>query len=95
MKCDADGRLYVECNCGKHLLIDDEGLLAGVYPMGNKEPNVHFEGKYMLVSEWLAKIACGKGAVKRGVRYFANESPKLPPDPPIRGESFSKYRVRR
>jgi|KBSMisStaDraftv2_1062788.scaffolds.fasta_scaffold172687_2 hypothetical protein len=62
VKCDADGELYVECNCDKHLLVDDEGILIGVYPIGNKEPIVHFEGKDMPVSEWLAQIAPGKGA---------------------------------
>ena len=34
VKCDADGELYVECDCGKHLLIDDQGIVVGVYPMG-------------------------------------------------------------
>ena len=40
VKCDADGELYVECNCGKHLLIDDEGIVVGVYPMENKEAQI-------------------------------------------------------
>jgi hypothetical protein len=38
VKCDADGgELYVECNEGKHCLVDDEGIVVGVYPMENKE----------------------------------------------------------
>jgi hypothetical protein len=40
VKCDADGEFYVECSCGKHCLVDDEGIVIGVYPMGNKEPTV-------------------------------------------------------
>ena len=60
VKCDADGEFYVECNCGKHLLIDDDGILVGVYSMNSKKPIVHFEGRYMPVSEWLAQIARGK-----------------------------------
>jgi hypothetical protein len=45
VKCDADGEFYVDCNCGKHDLVDDEGIVVGVYSMGNKEPIVPFEGK--------------------------------------------------
>jgi hypothetical protein len=40
LKCDAEGEFYVECNCGKHHLVDDEGVLVGVYEMSNKEPIV-------------------------------------------------------
>jgi hypothetical protein len=43
VKCDADGELYVECNCGKHCLVDDEGIVVGVYPMSDKEP-IHLAG---------------------------------------------------
>jgi hypothetical protein len=32
VKCGADGELYVECNEGKHCLVDD--IVVGVYPMG-------------------------------------------------------------
>ena len=35
---DADGEFYVECNCGKHPLSEDMGIMVGVYPMGNKDP---------------------------------------------------------
>jgi hypothetical protein len=56
VKCDPVGEFYVECSCGKHLLLDDEGILVGVYPMGNKEPTVRFEGKDMPASEWLAQV---------------------------------------
>jgi hypothetical protein len=31
VKYDADCELYVECNCGKHYLVDDDGILVGVY----------------------------------------------------------------
>jgi hypothetical protein len=62
VKCDGDGELYVECSCGKHLLVDDDGIVVGVYPMGNKEPIVYFEGRDMLASEWLAQIARRKSA---------------------------------
>ena len=59
VKCDADGEFYVECNCGKHYLgyIEEEVVVVGVYSMNNKEPIVHFEGKDMPASEWLAQIA--------------------------------------
>jgi hypothetical protein len=62
VKCDADCELYVECNCGKHLLVEDDGILVGVYPMGNKEPIVHIEGKYMPASEWLDLISRRPGS---------------------------------
>jgi hypothetical protein len=35
VNCDADGEFYVDCNCGKHWLVDDEGIVVGVYPMNN------------------------------------------------------------
>jgi hypothetical protein len=36
VKCDGDGEFYVECSCGKHHLIGDDGsIVVGVYPMGN------------------------------------------------------------
>ena len=55
VKCDPDGELYVDSKCGKHLLVDDDGIVVGVYSI--KEPIVHFEGKDMPASEWFAEIA--------------------------------------
>lgn len=56
VKCNSDGELYVKCNCGRHHLVDDDGILIGVYPMGNKEPIVRFEGQYLPASELLDLI---------------------------------------
>ena len=39
VKCDANGELYVECNCGKHHLVDDQGVVVGVYPMNRAIPD--------------------------------------------------------
>jgi hypothetical protein len=32
VRCDADNELYVQCNCGKHFLADEDGILVGIYP---------------------------------------------------------------
>jgi hypothetical protein len=34
VKSGADGELYVECDEGKHYLVDDKGIVVGVSPMG-------------------------------------------------------------
>jgi hypothetical protein len=38
VKCDADGEFYVDCDCGKHHLCDENGTVVGVYLLQAEEP---------------------------------------------------------